>query len=79
MKNPEYQILIASLIMVKGLKLCRQILRETDEFLERESRSWYGGDKFLEILLYIGTYNQLDLEELIRCINQIEWDEPENA
>ena len=40
-------------------------------------RGWYGGGKLLEVNLFIGAYNYLDLDALIDFMkNNIDWDSP---
>lgn len=35
---------------------------------------WYGGTKMLECDLYIGSFNYLDLEGLIKHLSKIKWE-----
>src|SRR4030095_10168300 len=43
-------------------------------------KAWYGGSKFLEANLFLGAYNQLDLDALIVFMKeQIKWDVPESV
>jgi hypothetical protein len=39
-------------------------------------RGWYGGNKMLECEVYPAAFNHLDLEELVRAIRGVEWDDP---
>lgn len=43
------------------------------------NKSWYGGDKYLETPLYIGAFNDLNVNELISFLKLIDWSEPENV
>lgn len=38
---------------------------------------WYGGSKFLEANLYVGAFNNFDLEGFFNHLKKIKWDEPE--
>ncbi|WP_424001472.1 hypothetical protein [Maribacter sp. IgM3_T14_3] len=44
-----------------------------------EAKAWYGGSKYLEKPLYIGAYNNLNLNAFIDHLKTIIWDEPENV
>jgi hypothetical protein len=41
--------------------------------------SWYGGNKFLEAPVYIGAYNNFDLNDFIDYLKLIEWEEIDNV
>jgi hypothetical protein len=50
--------------------------------VETESlpKTWYGGSKFLEVNLFIGAYNYLDLNALIVFMrSNIAWESPESV
>ncbi|MDX1954847.1 MAG: hypothetical protein SFU20_04885 [Chitinophagaceae bacterium] len=45
---------------------------------ENAPQGWYGGSKFIEANIFIGAYNELNLEELIHFMrNDISWESPE--
>ena len=44
-----------------------------------ESKVWYGGTKYLETPLYIGAYNHLDVNGLIKHLQELNWEEPEHV
>jgi len=43
------------------------------------NKAWYGGTKFLETPLYIGAYNGLDVEGLIKHLKIVNWEYPESV
>ena len=44
---------------------------------ENLPKGWYGGSKLLEVNLFIGAYNYLDLEALIVFMQQqVNWEDP---
>jgi hypothetical protein len=38
---------------------------------------WYGGTKYLEAELYIGSFNYLDLDALLTHLSRMRWEEPD--
>jgi transposase len=36
--------------------------------------SWYGGTKFLEATIYIGAFNQLDIEKFRDYLRTLDWE-----
>ena len=47
---------------------------------EKLPNAWYGGSKFLEVNLFVGAYNYLDLDSLLVFMkNQIKWEMPESV
>ena len=42
-------------------------------------RGWYAGDKFLECEIYPGSFNHLNLEDLIAAIQKVKWDDPRSV
>jgi len=40
---------------------------------------WYGGSKYLETNICIGSYNYLNLDELINHIKSLCWEDPEDV
>ena len=47
------------------------------DFQKNAKYRWYGGTKFLEANLYVGAFNNFDLEGFINHLKKIKWDEPE--
>jgi hypothetical protein len=39
-------------------------------------KGWYGGNKYLEVDLYSGAFNNLNLTKLIHHINSLDWPGP---
>jgi hypothetical protein len=47
---------------------------------EKLPKGWYGGNKFLEVNLFIGAYNYFNLENfLMFCKQEINWEMPESV
>ena len=42
-------------------------------------KGWYGGTKNLEVNIFIGAYNHLNLNDLIQHMSTIDWEEPEDV
>jgi len=42
-------------------------------------KGWYAGEKYLESTIYLGVFNYLDLEALIKHIKSIDWPDPTSA
>ncbi len=38
---------------------------------------WYGGDKYLEDGLYIGSFNYFPLQQFLKYLQSLPWQEPE--
>jgi hypothetical protein len=38
---------------------------------------WYGGDKHLEMNVWLGAFHDMDLDALVAAIQQITWEDPE--
>ena len=41
-----------------------------------DRRGWYGGTKYLEVELYIGAFNHLDLRAFVTHLRGIAWEHP---
>lgn len=54
-------------------------LRKTNIFGKDNRKSWYGGNKFLEVPLYIGALNHFNLQNFIAHLNDINWEEKEKV
>ncbi len=52
---------------------------EDNIFKVKNPRRWYAGSKFLETPLFIGAYNNLDLDGLVEHLKILQWEEPENV
>tara|TARA_R110000765_G_scaffold235758_1_gene338702 strand:- start:5579 stop:5920 length:342 start_codon:yes stop_codon:yes gene_type:complete len=64
----------------RGFKINSADFEEGTNWLGKENRKRrYGGSKMLEIPLYMGAFNHLDLEGLIDHMKELEWEEPENV
>ena len=42
-------------------------------------RGWYAGDKMLECEICPGAFNNLSLADLIRAIQEVDWDDPRSV
>lgn len=42
----------------------------------RLPQGWYGGDKFLEVDIFIGAYNNLNVPHLVKACKAAPWDDP---
>jgi hypothetical protein len=40
---------------------------------------WYGGEKHLEVCIYLGAFQEFDVERAIAAIRQIRWRDPESV
>lgn len=46
---------------------------------QKSKKRWYGGSNMLETPLYVGAYEDLDIEGLVHHMKMIEWEELENV
>ena len=45
----------------------------------RLPRNWYGGNKNLESNVFIGAYNNFDLDRFVSFLREISWENPEDV
>lgn len=65
-----------------GIKKLNEIFRAGVPFVSCDDeslkpQSWYAGTKALEIDIYPGAFNHLDLNELVSAVCSVQWDDPE--
>lgn len=64
----------------RGFKLTSADFEGEENLFEvKNPRRWYAGSKLLETPLFIGAYNQLDLDGLVEHLKSLTWQEPENV
>ena len=79
---------VANILLHVGLDDEHQIATVNAFFEARQGRfvsledpslpeHWYGGPKSLEVILALGVFNFLDIDELVEHLRTIEWNEPE--
>jgi hypothetical protein len=64
----------------RGFNLVSADFEEGRNFMGRENRNrWYGGSKMLETPLFVGAFNNLDINGLVEHLRSLNWEEPENV
>jgi hypothetical protein len=46
---------------------------------KRFNPPWYGGDKYLEVDIYLGAFREFDVDRAIAALRQARWIEPESV
>ena len=64
----------------RGFNIVSADFEEGGNWVGKENQNrWYGGSKHLETPLYIGAFNNLDIEAFIQLLKGIKWEEPDNV